>query len=96
MVKNSTPFHAELYSEAVRSAVGETLVKEPNVEQLPRCSGKALSTKRVFLCLNQGEALEFRQIQLMLVMQDQHVYFIVTPHDVSYVPAFALYEVKQA
>lgn len=28
--------------------------------------------------------------------QDQHVYFIVTPHDVSYMPAFALYEVKQA
>lgn len=51
--------------------------------------------KGLFLCLNQGEALEFGQIELMLVTQDQHVYFI-TPHDVSNMPAFALYEVKQA
>lgn len=52
--------------------------------------------KGTFLCLNQGEALEFRQIELMLVTQDKHVYFIITPHDVSYMSVFGVYEVKQA
>lgn len=87
MVKNSTPFHAELYSEAVRSSVGHTLVKEPNVLSTTEVQWKGTKYKKgLFLCLNQDEALEFGQIELMLVKQDQHVYFIVTPHDVSYMP----------
>ena len=91
------PFHAELYSEAVCSAVEETLVKETNVESANEVQWKGTQYKKgLFLCLNQSEALEFGQIELMLVMPDQHVYFIATPHDVSYMPAFALYEVKQA
>lgn len=28
--------------------------------------------------------------------EEKHMYFIVTPHDVSYLPAFELYEVKEA
>lgn len=53
--------------------------------------------KGFFLCLSHGESTEFGQIQLILVKEekeDKHVYFIVTPHNVSYLVEFGLYEVK--
>lgn len=53
-------------------------------------------SKGFFLCLSQGESTEFGQIELMLVKEEKHVHFIVTPHDVSYLPEFGLYEVKEA
>lgn len=56
VVKNSTPFHAELYSEAVHSAVGHILVKEPNVLSTTEVQWKGTKFKKGrFLCLNQGE-----------------------------------------
>lgn len=54
-----------------------------------------LYKKGFFLCLSQGETIEFSQIEIMLVKEDEHVYF-VTPHDVTYLPEFGLYEVKEA
>lgn len=51
VVKNSTPFHAELYSEAVRSAVGETLVEEPNVESATKVQWKGTQYKKYTFCV---------------------------------------------
>ncbi|KAL0185508.1 hypothetical protein M9458_021205, partial [Cirrhinus mrigala] len=88
-VKNSTPFHLELYSNAVRTAVGTILNKEPNIVASTELKWKGTLYKK-------GEAIEFSQIELMLVKEEKHVDFIVTPHDVSYLPEFGLYEVKEA
>lgn len=97
VVKNSTPFHAELYNNAVRTAVGTTLDKEPNIVASTEIQWKGtLYKKGFFLCLSPRESNEFGQIELILVKEERHVYFIVTPHDVSYLPEFGLYEVKEA
>ncbi|XP_053087514.1 uncharacterized protein LOC117596398 [Pangasianodon hypophthalmus] len=56
VVKNSTPFHAVLYSNAVRTAVGPTLVKEPNIVATTEGPWKGTVYKKgLFICLSQGQ-----------------------------------------
>lgn len=59
--------------------------------------GKAPYTKGCFFFVwAKPKSTDFEQIELILVKEAKHVYFIVTLHDVSYLPAFELYEVKEA
>ncbi|KAA0713559.1 hypothetical protein E1301_Tti019996 [Triplophysa tibetana] len=79
------------------SRPGTTLDKEPNIVASTEMKWKGtLYIKAFFLCLSQRGSKEFGQIELILVKEEKHVYFIVTPHNVSYLPEFGLYEVKGA
>lgn len=73
-VKNSTPFHLELHSNAVRTAVGTTLDKEPNIVASTELKWKGTPYKKwFFLCLSQGEAIKFSQILLLFLIYSQHM-----------------------
>lgn len=81
----------------MRTAVGPTLAKEPNIVATTEVQWKGtVYKKRLLICLRQGKSAEFGQIEFILVKKEKHVYFINTFHDVSYWPEFGLYEVKEA
>ncbi len=95
-VKQSTPFHAELYSDAVRSAVEASLPDQCALEASTEIQWKGtLYRKGFFLCIGPGMPTEFAQIELMLIM-DKNVHFLVTPHGSQYLPEFGLYEIHTA
>lgn len=96
-VKESTPFHAELYSDAVRSAVEASLPGECDLVVSTEIQWKGtLYRKSFFLCIGSGMPTEFAQIELMLIMDNKNVYFLVTPHGSSYLPELGLYEIHAA
>lgn len=96
-VKNSTPYHAELYSDAVRSAVEASLPGECDLVVSTEIQWKGTRyRKRFFLCIGPGMPTEFAQLELMLIMDDKNVYFLVTPHGSSYLPELGLYELHTA
>lgn len=95
-VKQSTPFHAELYSDAVRSAAEASLSDQCALEASTEIQWKGtLYRKGFFLNIGLGMPTVFAQNDLMLIM-DKNVYFLVTLHGSSYLPEFRLYEIHTA
>lgn len=95
-VKQFTPFHADLYSDAVRSAVEASLPDQCAFVASTEIQWKGtLYRKSFFLCTSPCMPTEFAQIELMLIM-DKNVYFLVTPHGSSYLQELGLYEIHTA
>lgn len=95
-VKQSTPFHADLYSDAVRSAVDASLPDQHALLASTEILWKGtLYRKSLFICIGPCMPAEFAQIELMLIM-DKKVYFLVTPHGSSYLQELGLYEIHTA
>lgn len=95
--KDSSPYHAHLYSDAVRNAVEAHMLTEPDsVSTEVRFKG-TLYKKGSFLCLkHDDESVEFGQIELVLIKDNKHLCFLVTAHTSLYLSEYGLYEVKQA
>lgn len=78
-VKDSSPYHAELYSSKVRNAVEVSMVTPDFVSTEVHFQG-TLYRKGSFLLLKNDESLEFGQLDLILMKDNKDVYFLVTPH----------------
>lgn len=95
--KNITPYHAHLYSDAVRNAVEAHMFTEPDCVSTEVDFKGTLYKKGSFLCLKResDESIMFGQIELVLT-NDKKVCFLVTLHTSVYLSEYGLYEVKQA
>lgn len=95
-MKQSTPFHADLYSDAVCSAVEASLPDQCALVASTEILWKGtLYRKSIFLCTSPCMPTEFAQIELVLIM-DKNVYFLVTPHGSLYLQQLGLYEIHIA
>lgn len=96
--RNSTPYHAYLYSDAVRNAVQAHMVTEPDSVSHEVNFKGTLYKKGSFLCLKRESdgSNKFGQIELLLIEQEKQVCFLVTPYTSVYLAEYGLYEVKQA
>ena len=96
--KNVTPYHAHLYSDAVRNAVEAHMFTEPDSVSTEVDFKGTRYKKGSFLCLKResDESIKFGQIELVLIINDKKVCFLVTPHTSVYLSEYGLYEVKQA
>ena len=84
--KNVTPYHAHLYSDAVRNAVEATMFTEPDSVSTEVDFKGTLYKKGYFLCLKResDESIKFGQIELVLIIDDKKMCFLVTPHTSVY------------
>lgn len=94
-VKNSSPYHAELYSSKIGKAVEESLVTPDFISTEVRFHG-TLYRKGYFLCLKNDESVEFGQLELILIKENKNVYFLVTPHSSSYMPEYGLHKLGES
>lgn len=93
-MKNSTSFHAELCSSEVHYAVETSSLNGLDIAVSTEIQWKGtLYRKGLFLCISSDVAKEFGQIELMLIKEGKHVFFLVTSHDALYSSEFGLYEV---
>lgn len=92
-VKDSSPYHAELYSGKIRNAVEGSLVTPDLISTRVRYQG-TLYKKGIFLCLKNDESVEFGQLELIL-MENKKVYFVMTPHSSSYLLEYGLHKVGE-
>ncbi|KAI2643064.1 hypothetical protein H4Q32_029533 [Labeo rohita] len=91
-VKDSSPYHADLYSSKVRSAVEAGLVTPDLVSTEANFRG-TLYKKGFFVCLKNDESLEFGQLELVLIKENKDVHFLVMPHSSSYMPEYGLHKI---
>lgn len=96
--KNVTPYQGHLYSDAVHNAVEAHMFTEPDSVSTEVDFKGTLYKKGSFLCLKResDESIKFAQIELVLIVDDKKVCFLVTPHTSVYLSEYGLYEVKQA
>lgn len=94
-MKDSSPYHADLYSSKVRSAVEAGLVTPDLVSTEANFRG-TLYKKGFFVCLKNDESLEFGQLELVLIKENKDVHFLVMPHSSSYMPEYGLHKIGEA
>ncbi len=94
---SSTPYHASLYSDTVRSAVETDMPSEPEYVCTEVNLKGTLYKKGSFLCLKQesNESIKFGRTELILMKDDNDVWFLVTPFMSLYWSEFGLYEVRE-
>lgn len=94
-VKDSSPYHAELYSSKVHSAI-ETGSVTPDFVSIEVNFRGTLYKKGSILCLKNDESLEFGQLDLVLMKENKDVYFLVMPHSSSYMPEYGIHKIGEA
>lgn len=72
-VKDSSRYHAELYSSKVCNAVKASLVTPDFVSTEVRFQG-TLHRKGFFLCLKNDESVEFGRLELILMKENKRVF----------------------
>lgn len=94
-VKDSSPYHVELYTSKVRNAVEDSLVTPDFVSTEVHFQG-TLCRKGSFLFLKNDKSVEFGQLELILMKDNKDVYFLVTPHSSYYMPEHGLHKVGES
>lgn len=95
---NSTPYHANLYSDAVRKAVETSMLTEPDTVSTEVNFKGTLYKKGSFLCLarDSDDSIKFGLIELVLTKDEKEVCFVVVLHSSVHISEYGVYEIKQS
>lgn len=97
-VKDGSPFHIQLYSDAVRDALRACDLSEMDVVMSTEIQFKGtIYRKGLFLFAGQNESLlVFGEIEFVLIQGNNLVFFLVALHDSSFLPQLGVYALETA
>lgn len=95
-VKDSCTFYPSLYSEAIKHAVRQFGFSENNTTVSTDIQYKGTSYKKGhFLVSRNDESMEFGELVIILIQNDEAVYFVMDVHEAIYHSEYHLYSVTK-
>ena len=95
-VKDSCIFYPNLYSDAIKHAVGEFGFDENNTTVSTNIQYKGTSYKKGnFLVSKNDESMEFGELVIILIKKEAAVYFVIDVHEAGYLSEYHLYSVTK-